>query len=233
MPKQPLGYLEHVELRDVWADEARDFTPWLAEPENLKRLGDALNMDLELEGTELAVGPYSADIVAMDTSGNQKVIIENQLEKTNHDHLGKLITYASGLSAKTMIWIAKEVTEEHRRAIDFLNENSALNMRLYAIQIQVMKIGSSQPAPLFKVVASPNEYSEGATGPAARTETRAMYLALWNSFKDYAQQAGTFLKLRKPTTEHWFSIALGRSHFTITLTISGYYNTSGSGVRCI
>jgi hypothetical protein len=230
MPKQLLGYLEPVELREVWTDEARDFTPWLADPENLKRLGDALNIDLELEGTEVPVGPYSADIVAMDTSSNQKVIIENQLERTNHDHLGKLITYASGLGAKTMIWVAKEITEEHRRAIDFLNENSSLNMRLYAIRVQVMKIGPSQPAPLFTVIASPNEYSETATTPTPRSETRAMYLAFWNGFKDYAQQQGTCLKLRKPTTDHWFSIAVGRSHFVISLTISGYYKRIGCEV---
>jgi hypothetical protein len=132
-------------------------------------------MDLEWEGTEVPVGPYSADILATDVV-NGKVIIENQLGKTDHDHLGKLITYASGLDAKTMIWIAKEITEEHRRAIDFLNENSALKMRLYAIQVQVMRIGASAPAPL-KVVASPNEYSERAGSAADLTETGRAYLA--------------------------------------------------------
>jgi len=214
-----LGYLEPVELHDVWADEARDFTPWLARPENLRRLGEVVNMDLELEGTEVPVGPYSADIVATDVV-NGRVVIENQLGKTDHDHLGKLITYASGLKAKTMIWIAKEITEEHRSAIVFLNENSALNMRLYAIQMQVMKVGTSAPAPLFKVVASPNEYSEQA-GAAELTETGLTYLAFWNDFKDYAQREGTFLRLRKPSPGGWLAIALGRSHFALFLTIRG------------
>ncbi len=106
----PLGSLEPVDLRTIWPDEARDFTPWLAQEENLRRLSDALNLELELDRVEVAVGPYSADIVATDASSNSKVVIENQLEKTNHDHLGKVLTYASGLEARILIWIAKKFT---------------------------------------------------------------------------------------------------------------------------
>lgn len=227
MPKLNLGYLEPVDLRNIWTDEAKDFTPWLAEPENLKRLGDVLDMDLELEGTEVSVGPYFADIVANEPNANQKVVIENQLEKTDHDHLGKVITYASGLGAKVMIWIARQVTEEHRRAIDFLNENSAPNMRFYAIEVQAVRIGNSPPAPLFKVIASPNEYAETARNDVNVSGTKAMYLELWNAFREYALQHGTFLKLRKPSTDYWYTVALGRNHFAVSLTVSLYYKRAG------
>src|SRR5687767_11158192 len=120
-----LGRLEQVELRELWLDEARDFTPWLAQEVNLALLSSTLGIELELEGVEVFVGSFKADIVARDISSDTKVIIENQLEKTNHDHLGKIITYASGVDAKSVIWIAKEFSEEHRRALDYLNENAA------------------------------------------------------------------------------------------------------------
>ena len=131
-----------------------------------------------------------------------------------------------------MIWIAREITEEHRRAIDFLNENSGLNMRLYAIQIQAVRIGSSPPAPSFNVVARPNEYSEGVTDPPGLTDTKATYLAFWNAFKDYyVQREGSFLKLRKPSSDYWFDIAVGRAHFWISLTISGDKKRIGCGIN--
>ena len=113
-----LGTLEPVDLRQIWLDEARDFTPWLAQQENLERLSNALSLELEFEGREIPVGPYKVDIVAKETL--TRVVIENQLERTDRDHLGKLICYAAGLQAKIVIWIAREFTEEHRQAIDLL-----------------------------------------------------------------------------------------------------------------
>src|SRR4051794_28418105 len=115
MLAKQLGRLEPIDLRTFWADEARDFTPWLATVENLEVLSSTLGLDLEREGVEVPVGPYKADIVARDLTSGNRVIVENQLEKTNHDHLGKTITYASGLDAKVIIWIAREFSEEHRR----------------------------------------------------------------------------------------------------------------------
>ncbi len=140
----PLGSLEPVDLRTIWPDVARDFTPWLAQEENLRRLSDALNLELELDRVEVAVGPYSADIVATDASSNSKVVIENQLEKTNHDHLGKILTYASGLEARILIWIAKKFTEEHRQAFDYLNECTAGRLRLYGVEVEVLRIGGNR-----------------------------------------------------------------------------------------
>lgn len=221
MTDKKLGTLESVDLREYWIDEAQGFTPWLASEENLERLSTALGMELELEGLEVRVGPYKADIVARDISSDTKVIIENQLEKTNHDHLGKIITYASGLDAKVIIWIAKEFSEEHRRAIDYLNENVAPNLRLFGIEIQLWRIGNSPPAPMFKIVSSPNDYTSIIKSEEQElTETKNLYLDFWSNFKNYCESQKTFLSIRKPRPQHWFSIAVGRSKFTISLTAS-------------
>lgn len=223
MTNKPLGRLEPVNLREYWQDEARDFTKWLAQEENLGLLSDTLGMELEVEGVEVAVGSYKADIVARDLSSDTRVVIENQLEKTNHDHLGKMLTYASGLDATIMIWIAKEFSEEHRRAFDFINEHSSPNLQCFGIEIELWKIGDSSPAPQFKIVSRPNEYTseiktDSSTGEL--TEAKALYLDLWNGFKQYCTENGTSLNIRKPRPQHWFTIAIGRSKFQISLTAS-------------
>ena len=223
MVNKSLGRLEPVNLREYWQDEARDFTNWLAEERNLSLLSDDLGMDLELEGVEVAVGPYKADIVAHDISSDLRVVIENQLEKTNHDHLGKILTYASGLDASIMIWIAREFSEEHRRAFDFSNEQASPNLQCYGIEIELWKIGDFSPAPQFKIVSRPNEYtSEIKTDLISSnlTEAKALYLDLWNGFKKYCAEKGTTLKIRKPRPQQWFAIAVGRSKFQISLTAS-------------
>lgn len=228
MDDQPLGNLEPIDPRTIWTDEARDFTPWLAKPDNLSRLSKDLDMELELEGIEVPVGPYSADIVAGDQTSNCRVVIENQLEKTNHDHLGKVLTYASGLDAKIMVWIAREFTEEHRRALDFINENAAGKLRIYAVEIQLFKIGNSLPAPYFNVVASPNEYVAAAqSNENAFTETKALYLEFWNAFRDYCTTNGTTLGLRKARPQAWYGMAVGRSKFSLSLTVSTMYKRIG------
>ena len=114
-----LSKLEEVkDLRNIWADEARDFTPWLADEDNISQLGDAIGIEIEVEERESSVGSFNADIYAHEIGTNRKIIIENQLEDTNHDHLGKLITYASGKSAEVVIWIVKHAREEHKSAIE-------------------------------------------------------------------------------------------------------------------
>ncbi len=230
MNSKSLGRLEPVNLRGYWPDEARDFTNWLAKEENLGLLSDTLGLDLELEGVEVSVGPYKADIIARDVSSDTRVVIENQLEKTNHDHLGKVFTYASGLNAPVMIWIAKEFSEEHRRALDFINENASPELQCYGLEIQLWRIGNSEPAPQFKVISSPNEYtSEIKTDIAAGelTETKALYLDLWMGFQEYCKANGTIFKVRKARPQQWFSIAVGRSKFQISLTASTQNNRIG------
>ena len=228
MNQLKLGKLDFVELRDVWRDEARDFTSWLALPDNLERLSDAVRMDLELDGTEVPVGPYKADIVAMDLDANKKVVIENQLEKTNHDHLGKIITYASGLEAECVIWIAREFTEEHRRALDYLNEKMAPDMWLFGIEMQLFRIGDSPPAPMFKIVARPNEYTAAVKATSKeQSETQTQYFEFWSAFRAHCANKGSSLKLRKPRAQHWFSLAVGRSRFSIGLTVTRQHKRLG------
>ena len=224
----PLGSLEPVDLRTIWPDEAWDFTPWLAQEENLRRLSDALNLELELDRVEVAVGPYSADIVATDASSNTKVVIENQLEKTNHDHLGKVLTYASGLEARILIWIAKTFTEEHRQTFDYLNECTSGRLRLYGVEVEVLRIGNSLPAPHFRLVSSPNDYVAAAHNATAElSETKSLYMEFWTGFRDYCRAQGEMFSLQSPRPQHWYTVSIGRSGFSISLTASTMHSRLG------
>ncbi len=216
-----LGTLEPVDLRSYWTDEARDFTPWLAEESNLGRLAATLDMDLALEGVEVPVGPYRADILARDLTTDAQVIIENQLEKTNHDHLGKTLTYAASLGANVIVWIAKEFSEEHRRALDYLNEHVAPRLRFYGIEMQLWRIGTSPAAPLFHMVSSPNAYTAVTPAPPGEpSETRNLYLEFWSGFREFCTARGTTLRMHKPRASSNYRIAVGRSKFAIRLRIS-------------
>jgi Domain of unknown function (DUF4268) len=216
-----LGTLESVDLRQVWLDEARDFTPWLAQPENLELLSDALSLELEFEGMEVPVGPYRVDIVAHEALTESRAIIENQLERTDHDHLGKLICYAAGRQAKIVIWIAREFTEEHRQAIDFLNQTGSTDLRFYAVQVRLLRIGDSLPAPHFEIISSPNEYLETVKkDQGTPSATGALYLEFWESFRDFCVKQGTTLNLTKPRARQWYNLSIGRSQFALSLSIS-------------
>jgi hypothetical protein len=136
--------LGQLEPRTLWTREAYDFTPWLAD--NLSLLGEALGLDLELAQIEPAVGAFNADITARDTGRDRHVIIENQLEPTDHGHLGQLITYAAGLDAAVIAWISPEIREEHRQAIDWLNRHTSEKIEFFAIALEVVRIGDSKPA---------------------------------------------------------------------------------------
>lgn len=155
-----LGKLSYIDdIRKIWPNEAKDFTPWLAD--NIKLLGDELGYDFEVITSEKDIGSFSLDILAKELGTDNYVAIENQLEITDHMHLGQLITYASGVDAKIIIWISKEIREEHRKAIDWLNENTNDDLQFFAVEVQAIQIDKSLPAPLFKVKASPNEWSKG------------------------------------------------------------------------
>ena len=157
MLKQELGQLEEVDLRDIWGDEARDFTPWLAEAENLSQLGAALNLELDLVETEGEVGSLRVDIVAESELG--VVVIENQLEKTDHDHLGKLLSYAAGRDARVLVWVTPSLKDEHRAALDWLNRWTPEELEVYGVEVRIIRIGDSRPAPEFRAVAFPNTWS--------------------------------------------------------------------------
>ena len=220
-----------MDLRDVWSSEASDFTPWLAKEENISLLGDAIGLELEVESQEKNVGPFRADILARDLTSNHYVLIENQLEQTNHNHLGQIMTYAAGLDAFSIIWIAKSFTEEHRAALDWLNRITEENINFFGIEIEVIQIGDSLPAPQFKVVAKPNDWSKSVRSSASTgelTDTKLKQQQYWTEFKEYVEKNGSPFKVQKPSPQHWTNIALGRSNFYLSLTVN-----SQSHIICI
>ena len=156
MGTSELGRLESEDLREAWSHEAHDFTPWLAD--NLDRLSEAIGLDLDLEGCEVHVGPYRADIVANDPSDGTRVLIENQLEDANLQHLGQVLAYLAGLEAKVVVWIPKEFDEQHRSAIRWLNDHTDDPFAFFAIRVRVVRIGKSPLAPVFEVLERPNEW---------------------------------------------------------------------------
>jgi hypothetical protein len=149
-----LGLLETVDLRQAWAHEAQSFTPWLAD--NLNRLSAALGIPLELEGQEVSVGAFSADLLARNPQDGSLVLIENQLEQTDHNHLGQILTYLAGLEAQVIVWIASDFRDPHLSAIHWLNDHTVDPFAFFAVQVKAVRIGDSSIAPLFEVVAKPN-----------------------------------------------------------------------------
>ncbi len=212
-----LGRLEQVDLRNIWSSESEQFTPWLAQEENLKLLGNAIGIELELEAQEKNVGPFRADILCKDTATDQWVLIENQLEKTDHTHLGQLLTYASGLKAVTVVWIAKRFTEEHRATLDWLNEITDEHFNFFGLEVELWRIGNSPVAPKFNIVSKPNDWSKTVTVGAtevrntALTDKKILQRDFWSAFTDYAREQNSNIKTTKPLPQHWMNIAIGRS----------------------
>ena len=227
-----LGRLERVGLREIWKNEAADFTPWLANEQNLKLLGDTLGIDLHFEAQEKDVGPYRADILCRDTSDDSWVLIENQLSPTDHSHLGQILTYSAGLAAATIVWIAERFTDEHRAALDWLNEISGENVQFFGLEIEVWRIGESARAPKFNVVAKPNDWTKGGAGTtrirtAELTESKRLQLDFWHGFREYVLNKGSVIKPTKPLPQHWMNIAIGRSGFKLNAIASVYDSVAG------
>lgn len=220
-----LGSLKKVEdLRLVWKHEALDFTPWLAEEDNISILGDAIGIEISEVTTEAPVGGFSADIVAKETGTDRIVVIENQLEDSNHDHLGKIITYASGRDASIIIWIVKNAREEHKKAIEWLNNNMDEKIDLFLIQIELWKISDSDPAPRFNVLEQPNTWAKEVKKISQEmSESMILKLDYWSEFSDYVFQDSDFSRLfnrRKPSTDHWYSVGSGSSEFHFSFLLN-------------
>jgi len=228
--KSQLGKLERLDLREVWVDESQDFTPWLAKEENIKLLGDALGLEFSIEGTEVPVGAYSADILCKEMASDKKVVIENQLGKTDHSHLGQILTYAAGLDASILVWIAQHFTEEHRAAIDLINSKVKEDFSLFAVEIEAWRIGDSLPAPKFNVVCKPNDWSKTVAENVAQlqsgdlTDAKKLQLEFWANFQKYAIENGKNIKPTKPLPQHWMNIAIGRSGFKLA-GIASFYDS--------
>lgn len=133
-----IGKLKEVELRNLWKHEQYDFSTWLSENTNIEMLNDILGLTLTDVSKEVYVGSYRCDLVATDESSGIKVIIENQLEASDHEHLGKIITYASGLSANVIVWIVRQAKEEHKSAIEWLNNNTNSDINFFLIELHVI-----------------------------------------------------------------------------------------------
>ena len=228
-----LGRLEKMDLRNVWLSESSHFTPWLAKLENLSILSDAIGLDLELEAQERNVGPFRADILCKDVESEQWVLIENQLERTDHTHLGQLLTYAAGLQAVTIVWIAARFTEEHRATLDWLNEITDGRFRFFGLEVELWRIGESAPAPKFNIISKPNDWSRDV-GQAARrietealTDTRQKQLAFWTMFREHLDRSGSDVQGQKPSPQHWMNFKIGRSGFVLAATINSTEKRAG------
>lgn len=217
-----LGKLKKIELREAWKHEASNFTQWLAQEENLVLLGDEIGFEIKLLQTEAAVGSFNVDILAEEENTGRKIIIENQLEVTNHDHLGKIITYASGYDAQIIVWIVKDAREEHRQAIDWLNAHTDENSEFYLIRIELWQIENSPFAPKFEIISKPNDWTKAvrsSTDTSELTDTKIQQLEFWTQFKEYGKRAQTTLRFQKSYPQHWTNISIGSSEAHIALTI--------------
>lgn len=220
MNNTALGRLRRVELREIWTSEATDFTPWLAREDNLAVLSETLGIDLELEAQEKAVGPFRADILCKDIGSSAWVLIENQLERTDHSHLGQLLTYASGLEAATIVWIAARFTDEHRSTLDWLNKITDDTFRFFGLEVELWRIGDSPAAPKFNIVSKPNDWSR-SVAQAARaidegelSDTRQIQREYWSALNVALDASrGPFSGNRKPQPQSWMSFPVGRSGF--------------------
>lgn len=217
-----LSRLEEIkDLRTVWPDEARDFTPWLSKDDNIALLADAVGLDITVDETESSVGDFNVDIFASETGTERKIIIENQLEETNHKHLGQLITYASGKSAEVIIWVVKKAREEHKSAIEWLNNYTDEKIGFFLCEIKLYRIGNSEPAVKFEVIEKPNYWTKEVKKNEFMNETQKKRYEYWEAFNDYAFQNALFannFNPRKPSKDQWMSFSIGSSACHISVS---------------
>lgn len=221
MAVEQFGVLRRVDLRLLWPHEALDFTSWLAQ--NLSFLGDALGLDLELRGQEAAVGSFSLDLLAHDLGRDRAVIIENQLAPTNHDHLGKLLPYAAGHDAGVAVWVAPDFREEHRQALDWLNQRTDLNTEFFGVVVEALQIDESRPAPNFRLVAAPNDWrkaniSADGREPSAKGEA---YRAFFQRLIDRLRTKHNFTGARKAQPVSFYAFSSGTSGITYGFVFGG------------
>lgn len=226
-----LGTLKRKDLREYWKHEALVFTRWLSEPENIALLSDEVGIEIEVTQTEASVGRFNVDILAQEENTGRKIIVENQLETTDHSHLGQLITYAAGLEAQYIIWIVREVREEHRQAVDWLNEHTDEDISFFLVAIELWQIGESDPAPKFSVISRPNEWKKSVRTSAQDgdlTDTKTKQLEFWQQLKEFASDKYPELRLRTPRPQHWYDVSIGRSDCHICFIADSRENQ----VRC-
>ena len=217
-----LGKLKEVKLREVWKHEQYNFSSWLAEEENINALGQELGLTLIDVETEKFIGGFRCDIVCKDELSGKVVLIENQLEQTNHEHLGKIITYASGMEASVLVWIVESAREEHKSAIEWLNNHTDDNLAFFLIEVHAYKIGDSLPAPQFQIVEKPNNFSKQVkkiVKDGSMNESMGHRLEFWNLLNEKLANNKSGLNIRKATTDHWYNFAIGSSKCHIAIEL--------------
>lgn len=219
-----LGKIEKIDdLRSVWPHEALDFSKWLSQEENLALLSDSIGIDIVLEELESPVGGFSVDLYATEEGTGRKIIIENQLEDTNHDHLGKIITYASGKGAEVVVWVVRRARDEHKQAVEWLNQHTDENIGFFLLEIELWKINDSLPAPKFNVVERPNDWAKTMKAVEGLSDTKKLQLEFWQAFNDYAFGKPEFKNVfskRKPQPQHWYDLSVGSSTYHLGLTVN-------------
>jgi len=241
-----LGSLKKIDdLRQIWEHEAINFTRWLARPENVQLLSDEIGINIRVLQTEAAVGNFAVDIRAEEVETGKKIIIENQLERTNHDHLGKIITYAAGHEAEIIIWIVKDFRDEHKQALDWLNEHTDDKINFFGINIELWQIDNSALAPKFNIVSQPNEWTKAlrvATAKGELSENSSKLIGFLDSFVSYCRETETLLHLGRPqpatpayynigikTNEGWIAVKLNNSRKTVK--VDYYFKEKGPYLR--
>jgi len=210
--------IKKINPRDIWLKEASDFTPWLAQ--NITALGEALGMELELKEKEAAVGEFSLDLLAKDLGTGHIVIIENQLKQTDHDHLGKLLTYAAGFNASAVVWVAEHVRDEHRQALEWLNQRTDEETLFFGVVIEVLKIDDSKPAYIFKPVVSPSEWQKARKRQAGATITEKgeLYRNYFQQLIDVLREKHSFTNAKVGQPQNWYAFSAGASGVSYNAT---------------
>lgn len=225
-----LSRLTKLPLRTIWKHEAIHFTQWLALPDNLELLSETIGIDLINAQTEVGVGQFNVDILAEDENGH-KVVIENQLENTDHDHLGKLITYASGLQADICIWVVARARQEHEQAINWLNENTTEGANFFLIEVEAWKIGDSLPAPRFNVVAKPNDWAKTVKRTAGSnkvTDLKLQQQAFFERLREFGEENAKYIRSwQTPRPQHWYIIRTGSAQAKLSITINSKGHQAG------
>ena len=226
---QELKQLTPVDLSKVWKNEPQHFTPWLAKEENLTLLGEALGMELELEAQEINVGSFRADLRCKNTVDDSWVLIENQLEATDHRHVGQLLTYAAGLDAHTVIWIAKTFRQEHRAMLDWQNRITDERYRFFGVEVKVWQIGNSDRAVQFDVVSSPNDWSRDTQRAANQglSDTSQKQFRYWTGLREYMAEKGSFVNCPSPRPSRYLQGSIGRGNFGLMIWLASSRNEIG------
>ncbi len=223
-----LATLESIPVRKIWKNEAKDFTPWLAEAENASLLFEEIGITAENIKTEEGAGRYFVDITAEESQTKKNIVVENQLERTDHDHLGKLLTYASSFDACIIIWVVRDITEEHQKAIEWFNDHMDDEIAFFLVKVEVYRIGDSEPAPKFNVVVEPNSWSKIVKRPETSkhdTATKLNHQRFWEGLKEFAANLDTNLSIsRKPRPQAWYDISVGSSDAHISLSLNTIKN---------